>query len=532
MMFMKAASQRTLTGIVSVNLFFVTFIWFLIDGGMIETGGDAYGRWEDVIAYLANEKLFGLDHHGLRWGINFPIVFLLEASPFFHPVLYHLVMPLFGAAAAVLIYLTSRDRSQHFFSDIGCAVLVLALMTIDFSERPFSQLLPSGAAVFYMCAALYFLKGALTSFGTAQSVWYLFASLSILLAYGTKLTMVFFGIPVSVFVMIHCFIHREFINLSAFIFPLVLGLFIETLLIALGSDHFYGRIFAVMASAQSHGDAVRSISSGVNVAGWGFDNLSDYLLLSPLKYYEAIGKYSLVIYASIIFIVISKFRCGLVTHQNKFKNCLEWTILGFFFLQVYMIIGVSPYVFPEKFIHSRYQYPLFVLCAIFLVYSIFQAIQKYNDYKFPRHPALLVLIPVLLLSISLIFNSNNIFSKNNNFGIFVTFIHNKVLSEWIGAGGNIGYRADFDQQVGGVIDVESLDRSPQAKIVRKYVRAVYQLDYCGLNETYIYASVDFIFGLCNLWRPGEMVLFYYATSYEWRRPEGVTFLGKYSELVN
>ena len=160
MMFMKESSQRALTGIVSVNLFFVTFIWFLIDGGMIETGGDAYGRWEDVIAYSASEKSFGLDHHGLRWGINFPIVFLLEASPFFHPVLYHLVMPLLGAAAAVLIYLIGRDRSQHFFSDIGCAVLVLALMTIDFSERPFSQLLPSGAAVFYMCAALYFLKGA------------------------------------------------------------------------------------------------------------------------------------------------------------------------------------------------------------------------------------------------------------------------------------------------------------------------------------------------------------------------------------
>jgi hypothetical protein len=528
---MKEVSQRTLTGLVSVSLFFVTFIWFLIDGGMIEVGGDAISRWEDVIAYVANEKSFGIGHHGLRWSINFPIVFLLEVSPFFHPVLYHLAMPSFGAGVAVLIYFTVRDRSQNFFSDIGCAALVLALMTIDFSERPFSQLLPSGAAVFYMCAALYFLKGALTSSGKTQPVWYLLASLSIFLAYGAKLTMVFFGIPVSVFVVLHCFIRREFFNLSAFIFPLVLGLFIETLLIALGSGHLYGRIFAVMASAHSHGDAVRSISSGSNVAGWGFNNLSDYLLLSPLKYYETIGKYSLVIYASIILIVISKVRCGLLIHQNKFKNCLEWTILGFFFLQVYMIIGVSPYVFPEKFIHSRYQYPLFVLCAIFLVYSTFQAIQKYNDYKITRHPALTLLIPILALSASLIFNSNNIFSKHNNFGIFVTFIHNKVLSEWTGSGGNIGYRADFDQQVGSVIDVKSLDRSPHAKKVRKYVRAVYQLDYCGLNETYIYASVDFIFGLCDPWIPGELVLFYYVTNYEWMRPEGVDFVGIYSDLV-
>ena len=263
---MKEVSQPKLTGLVSVNLFFVTFIWFLIDGGLIETGGDAFGRWQDVIAYVASEKTFGLGHHGLRWGINFPIAFFLEVSPFFHPVFYHLVMPFFGAAVAVLIYLIVRDRSQNFFSDIGCAALVLALMTIDFSERPFSQLLPSGAAVFYMCAALYFLKGALTSSGKTQPVWYLLASLSIFLAYGAKLTMVFFGIPVSVFVVLHCFIRREFFNLSAFIFPFVLGLVIETLLIALGSGHLYGRIFAVMASANSHGDVVRNISSGAGGA--------------------------------------------------------------------------------------------------------------------------------------------------------------------------------------------------------------------------------------------------------------------------
>ena len=528
---MKEISQRTFNGLVSVILFLVTFTWFLIDGGMIETGGDAMGRWENIIAYVVNEESLGFGHHGLRWGINLPIVFLLKFAPFFHPVFYHLVMPLFGAGTAVLIYLTVQHRSQNISSDVGCAALVLALITIDFSERPFSQLLPSGAAIFYMCAAIFFLRLALTPSKKIYPVWYLLASLSILLAYGAKLTMVFFGIPISLFVVLRCFLHREFTNLGAFIFPLVLGLFVETLFVALGSGHLYGRIFAVMGTAGSHGDAVRSILAGASVDGWGFNNFSDYLLLSPLKYYEAIGKYSFVIYISVLYIIATKIRCWSVVGKHRFKNCLAWTIIGFFVLQTYVIVGVAPYVFPEKYIHARYQYPLFVLCSIFLFFSIVEVVQKYSSNGNRQSSKLLFSISMFVLIGSLFFNTNNIFSKHNNFGILVTLIHNEVLTDWISSGGNIGYHGRVDSAIGEMARLKSLDNSPNSKIIHNYVGSIYQLDYCRRDEAYVYASVDRIFGLCNRWKPGELVLFYYATSYEWRRPEGLQFLGKYSSLV-
>ena len=132
---------------------------------------------------------------------------------------------------------------------------------------------------------------------------------------------------------------------------------------------------------------------------------------------------------------------------------------------------------------------------------------------------------------SLFFNTNNIFSKHNNFGILVTLIHNEVLTDWISSGGNIGYHGRVDSAIGEMARLKSLDNSPNSKIIHNYVGSIYQLDYCRRDEAYVYASVDRIFGLCNRWKPGELVLFYYATSYEWRRPEGLQFLGKYSSLV-
>ena len=517
----------------SILLFSVMFVWFQIDGGLIEIGGDAFGRWGGIVDYVVSGTPFGVSHHDLRWGLNLPAIGFLLLSGSIHPILYHLVMPTFGAASAVFIFWTIRARSQTISSDIACVVLVLALMTIDFSERPFSQLLPSGAAVFYMCTAIYFLKRGLTPSNKFQSVWYLLASISILFAYVSKLTMVFFGAPITGFVLVNSLCRREFLNATAFAFPIFLGILVESIIIFLEHGFVLGRIGAVIFADGSHGAAVRSVSSGPGVEiGWGFNTLTDYLLLSPLKYFEAMGKYSFIIYGAIALIFISKFRNRSFRDKDSFKDCLAWAIIGFFLLQTYVIIGVAPYVFPEKYIHARYQYPLFVLCAIFLFYLFFQAGGKSHDDEIRRPTVLLLAIAILVLAGSLFLNTNNIFSKHNNFGIVVTFIHNKVLSDWINSGGNIGYQAEYDGENNGTGRLNSLDSSPSAEIIHNYVGAIYRLDYCRRNEVYVYASVDRIFGLCNLWRPGEMVLFYYATSYEWRRPEGVTFLGKYSELVN
>ena len=525
--------------VAGILLFVSSVVWYLLDGGLIETGGDAIGRWEDLTTLviggvgLNSDWALVFDHHALRWGINLPVLAILKIGGSNHPAIYHLIMPVFGGATAVAIYLIIRCGLPQLSRELVFCSLTLSLMIISLSERPFSQLLPMGAATCYMCMALVFMKLALNPASKHPVWWYFLAGLGVLFAYGTKLTMIWFGLPLSLFVFGQCLRDRDLLKAVVFFGPLVLGLLVEAVLLNQGTGSLLGRALYFVSEESEHGFNLQHLhipSAGALTAGWGFNTLSNYLLLSPTKYYEALGKYSVVIYGTVLYIIYSLIFVGPRASNKRFEVCLSWTILGFFLLQTYMVVRISPYIFPEQYVYARYQYPLLVLCAIFCFLKFVGIWEKDSVNAEKLKPRLFPILAVLILVSSMLFLANNVFTKHNNLGILVTLLHNKVLAEWIEHGGNVGYRNQIESHSNLTELRQQLDNSPNAKIIPLYVGSVYQLPYCDVSETYVYFDVERVYGFCSPWRPNESILFYYATSLEQIRPERLNFLGKYSDL--
>jgi hypothetical protein len=516
--------------VVGTLLFITTFCWYLLDGGLIEIGGDAIGRWKDLTNLLKHGSLPNWDHHALRWGLNLPVLLFLKISGSSHPALYHLVMPAFGGATAVAIYLTIRRGEYLLSKELGYFSLVLALMVIYPSERPFSQLLPIGAAAFYMMASLLSIKYGLSKSSRRPSLWLFAAGVFCLFAYGTKLTMIWFGLPLGLFVLI-CFLHdRQYLKIAAFFSPLIFGLIVETVMVSLGTGSSLGRALYVISPESSH--PITTFTPTANPGGWGFETFSEYLFQSPLKYLEALGIYSSAIYGALLYIVYCLILGRARPPQGQFEKCLSWTIIGFFLLQSYVVVNFSPYIFPEKYIHARYQYPLLVLCVVFWFYNFSGFFERHTGRQPSFWQASFPIATTMVLGLSFLFFSNSILSRHNNLGVIVTVLHNKILTEWIDLGGNVGYRGEIIGSSGQVEVKNSVHRSSNNGIVPGYIKSIYRRDYCKLSETFLYQDDESVFGLCDKWKPNETVLVYYVTSFEYAQPEGLIYLGKYSEMSN
>lgn len=519
--------------VAGILLFVSSVLWYLLDGGLIETGGDAIGRWEDLTKSAIDGVALNFDHHALRWGLNLPVLAILKVGGSTHPAIYHLIMPVFGGATSVAIYLIIRRGLPQLSRELVFCSLTLSLMIISLSERPFSQLLPIGAAIFYMCMTLVFMKLALNPASKHPVGWYCIAGLSVLFAYGAKLTMIWFGLPLSLFVCGQCLRDRDLLKVVAFVGPLVLGLLVEAIILNQGTGSLLGRALHFVSEESRHGFNLQYLqisSAGAHTAGWGFNTLWDYLLLSPTKYYEALGKYSVVIYGTVSYVIYSLICVSSRAADKRFEACLSWTILGFFLLQTYMVVRISPYIFPEQYVYARYQYPLLVLCVVFCFLKFVEIWEKDAANVEKSRPLLFPFIAVLILVFSLLFLTNNIFTRHNNLGILVTLMHNKVLVGWIEHGGNVGYSSQIEPHSNLTEIRQELDDSPNAEIIPFYVRSIHQLHYCDVSETYVYYDTERVYGLCHPWRPNESILFYYATSLEQIRPQRLSFLGKYSDL--
>ena len=509
----------------------VTFVWFLADGGLIEFGGDAFGRWEDLVNAAVAGKALNTDHHSLRWGLNLPILLVLKIVGVPHPALYHAFMPAFGAGTAVALYLSIRQSVWSKKGDIAFCCLTLTLMILPLSERPFSQLLPMGAATFYMCLTIYLLKRALDPDDRNTTWWFFFAGMSSFCAYGAKLTMLFFGAPLSIVLIFMLLRERKVLEAGAFFAPLIIGLIIETWQVYAGSGSLLGRALFVVSELSSHGKGLNYLGAldvGTDIGGWGFGSLWSYLVLSPTKYFEALGFYSLVIYGSVFLALMDTVSRRLNHPAKKLNFCLAWTILGFFFLQSYVVVSIEPYIFPEKYIHERYQYALFMLSAIFLI-------RRACEIKWLQAPGdalggsyRIFVVAIILLVLSAMFLSNNLRSRHNNYGVLVTIIHNALLSKWATHGGALGYMIDSPEETSLTAARSALRSGPQSGVISDYSRAIYRLDYCELKDSYVYADTNWVYAFCRPWGINETILIYRITSISWIRPETPRFLGKFS----
>jgi len=409
--------------------------------------------------------------------------------------------------------------------------MVLSLMILPLGERPFSQLLPMGAATFYMCLTTYFLKGAFERESRGASGWLFLAGIAALLAYAAKLTMIFFGLPLSITLLVVLLRDRQIFRAVAFFSPLIVGFIIEVWMVHQGTGSLLGRALYVISELNSHGRGLNylgTLDAAADLGGWGFGGFWEYFLLSPAKYFEALGLYSLVIYASVLLALYELVYRRRNQQDRKLDFCLAGTIVGFFLLQSYVVVSFEPYIFPEKYIHERYQYALFILCGIFLIRRVCENKWLRESGKGLGGSNRLFVIAVLVLVFSSLFLSNNIFSRHNNFGFVVTIVHERFLSKWEDDGGALGYLANApgDGSLSGARS--ALLNTAHAAVIPRYVKAIYLFDYCELEDSYVYVDSDRVYGLCSPWKMNETVLIYQIYNVSLIRPNNLRFLGKFS----
>ncbi len=511
----------------AATLFVITFFWYLAVGDFIDDDGDAIYRWGFLTQFLLTGEVPNLDHHTMRWALNLPILLYLKLVGSFHPVFYHFIMPTFAAATSVATYLIVRSGEYKKSKELGCCILVATAMFTNLSTVAFTQILPSGAAVFYISATLLFMKWGLSPVSKRSALWLFFGGVFSFLAYGSKLTSLWFLVPLGVFVLSSSWRDKDFYKIAAFAAPLVVGLAVETALVSKLSGFEFGR--ALYAVSHAHVDAYGAAAVSL---GGGFYTFLEYLQ-SPSKYRTILGpSWSLLIYGTQIFICF----CVLVPRSrrllDRFEICLMSTIIGFFLLQSYVVISVSPYIFPERML-ARYMFPLVFLCSVFWVYQLsklFNIEGKEINHVW-RSSFSIVKTAILVLSIFLL--ATNVFSKHYHFGMINTLAHNKVLTKWIDQGGNVGYVA----QIKSVLSINPKNiRKTTRKTLRnipslnKYVRYVYRREHCRLRETFVYRHDRKIFALCARWKPEETILFYSPDDLKFIRPQDLVFLGKYTEF--
>ena len=502
-------------------LFIATSGWYLVVGGLIEIGGDAFSRWEDVKTWAFSGITPNLDHHSLRWGLNLPLFLFFKVSQSSYPAIYHVLPAVFGAGTAVFLYMIFRGGNFELTREIGCCGIALSILALPFFDRAFGQMLATGPAIFYIAGALLFLKNGFNQKSSRRSINFFLAGAFLLFAYGCRVSSIWLVLPVASYVIVDCTRQKSFRNFWFFVTPIATGILIETAVIAYYTSFWGGRAFFIIREGSSHASWLQNPQ---DQSGVGVSQALDYLL-SPRKYFDALGWYSLAVYGGVVLAA----RNLLLKKASNYQGCLGAAVIGVFFLQSYTVVGVFPFIYPEPAYYARLQLPMLFLSLTYIGYQI---LSRTALTKPPFIFTSSAIVGVGALVTTVTFFSNPIISRADNFGFLVSVIHNKILTEWIDHGGNFGYRAEMIESAEQVNVAESLERSANQQIVSAYVRSIYQRDYCEVTETFVYRDEDSVFALCREWKEGESVLFYYATSLEFLRPKNLIYLGKYSDIDN
>lgn len=523
-------SSRLHIVLLCAALFIFSVVWFLIDGSTIEAGGDAVGRWGKIRYFLDHGMYPKLNQHSLRWSINLLLILVLSVVNTPHPIMYHLIMAGIGGVVFATIFLLVRQKSASLLQDLSTLILVVSMLIMSIHERTFSQLLPSPFLVLYMLLGILALQRGYAAEQTRKRrrLYFTIAGFLCLLTYGAKLTSLWLIVPVSLYVIFRSIREKRYWDAFFFLAPLFAGFVVETVLIGYYTSFYYGRPFFVISSATSHGEFIQGSIKGLQqpaklAAGIGFENFSDYLL-SPRKYLDAYGGYAFVIYSAVACSVLQLFAGW----KRDRDNYWAWIIIGFFLLQSYMVVSFSPYVFPEQYTMARYQYPLLLLCMVFWLRQVISLLD-HLERRF--HQAASLIISVVVLVCCSAFFTNNILISLRNYGVVKTVFHQETLKKWLGHQGKVGYRAPLLFDGKSVSLTKSMAQLKRSRIVNKYVRWVYHLEYCHYTHANYYMDQENIYGLCEKWGEQQSIMYYVPVGYTLSIPEDLISLGKYENVV-
>jgi len=311
---------------------------------LVENSGDSFVKWFQVKRLCHGLDYSRLDHHTMRWGINF-LILLFQKIFGTQPSTYYLPSAFAATGASLLVYRIGILLRGRF---LGILALLLFTLhpTILFAG---GQLFPGIFSIFYVLASLYFL---LEFCETEKTRFLILSSCFLFLAYGAKMTNLFFLPAVSGYLLWR---RRTIKPVIIYLALLLCGFLLETLVI----DSFlqdYTRL-GRLALASGHFNFVESGLVGEKSL-WGI--LTRWTMLPYYMYcHTAIG-------------LFSSFYLLLKARAHEKAVLLALCFLSFAFFITFGLCDIDPvrYFLPHEQRYLNVTLPLTLLLTLYLACRI------------------------------------------------------------------------------------------------------------------------------------------------------------------
>lgn len=326
---------------------------------IIESGGDAFSKWAIIRDYVENNTIPAVEelktHHMMRWAINLPVL-VLQKLLGTHPTVYYVWPIAIATIGAVFCFLIGRNMYGPFWGLIPAVIFIFA----NPFRRQGAQFLPMGPATVYFLGSLLFFQ----IWADKKKFVYLFLCATLLfLSYGAKVTGIYY---IPAFLMLVFYFSKTSDTVTTFK-PIVI--FVGALCCFFLCEAIIGQIFIEIPggrlAALASGGHVKSVSERAgNLFAGDWRRQSDTFLqyLSNIFFYVR----DLTSIKIIIFYYLALFLSikVLVLKQKKFY-VFSLLYLSAFFIPVYAIVRVFPFVRPERML-GRYQTLLHILALLFV----------------------------------------------------------------------------------------------------------------------------------------------------------------------
>jgi len=282
----------------------------------VENSGDSFVKWYEAKRLAHGLDYSRLDHHTMRWGINFLSLFFqkifgTQASTYYLP-------SAFAATLAALFVFLIGTQLQ------GRTLGIMALLLFCFHPSIIvagSQLFPGIFSTCYSFGAIYFLL--LYTHSTQEKTYYLvISSIFLLCAYGSKMTSLFF---LPAFVIYLVWTTRRLRPLVLYLGILFFGVLLETLIIdtIIGDYTMFGRL----ALAGGHLNIMETGIAGEKSL-WGI--VTRWHMLPNSTYLPAIVSFFLAFYC--------------INNRNNFPKdfFIALCLISFTFFLTFSLCGVKP----------------------------------------------------------------------------------------------------------------------------------------------------------------------------------------------
>ncbi len=357
----KWPERKIIPGLVVLSILFR-----LLTSQFIERSGDAIHKWGVLRCFVETGNWYPavIDHHMLRWSINFPVL-LIQKVFGTSPLVYYIFPVLVSIICGILIYkITARLGSRT----AGIAAFLI-FSIFPLTTRESTQFLPMLPACMFILASIYFL---LKWIDKSKIRYVILAAIALLCAYGSKETSLYWAPGIALFMLlfnpdrkIWFSIWRFKVGPAVMLFSAVIlaGLLAET---AILNAMFHSRFGRLELVSKTHFDYCMAIY--YSFWEWLFS------FLRPLsfkgKYFDSMPKNFIIILG-----LISAFLW-----LFKQKGAIEKQLIAIpfavaYFLHSYMVNKVFPFHHPEK-THGRY----FLILAVFCIIMYAASYPQWNQY--------------------------------------------------------------------------------------------------------------------------------------------------------